>query len=129
VDDEPEVAVDHSLLRREIAALDALRERDLLRRSQQRVAADLVQEELERIGRGGNRVGLERLLLVCLARLLKSLDGVRAGDAVLVRVREQRLEVRGFVNRADGDSFLRREWTERLCRQGEGLSSPLASYF
>jgi hypothetical protein len=47
VDDEPEVAVDHSLLRREIAALDPLRERDLLRRSQQRVAADLVQEELE----------------------------------------------------------------------------------
>jgi hypothetical protein len=128
VDDEPEVAVDHLLLRRRIAALDPLRKRDLLRRGQQRVAADLVQEELQRIGRGGNRVGLENLLLVCLARLLKSLDRGRAGEAVLVRVREQRLEIRGFVNRADGDSFLRRERTERLCRQGEGLSSPLASY-
>ena len=37
-----------------VAALDPLRELDLLRRGQQRIAPDLVQEELERVGgRGG----------------------------------------------------------------------------
>jgi hypothetical protein len=53
-DDEPEVRVDHALLRLAVAALDALRELDLLLRCQQRIAAGLVEEELQRIRR---RVG------------------------------------------------------------------------
>ena len=50
-DDEAEVRLDHPLLRLGIAALDALRQLDLLRRRQERVAAGLAQEELERVGR------------------------------------------------------------------------------
>jgi hypothetical protein len=49
-DDEAQVRVDHPLLGSRVAALDALRERDLLRCGQQRVAADLGQEQLQRVG-------------------------------------------------------------------------------
>jgi hypothetical protein len=54
-DDEAEVGVDHPLLRGEVAALDALGERDLVRGRQQLVPAGLVEEELERIGRDRGR--------------------------------------------------------------------------
>jgi hypothetical protein len=47
--DQAEVRVDHQLLRLAIAALDALRELDLLGRRQQPVTPRLVQEELQRI--------------------------------------------------------------------------------
>ena len=50
-DDEPEVRLHHRLLRAVVAALDALRELDLLRRGQQRDLADVLEEELERVGR------------------------------------------------------------------------------
>ena len=50
-DDEAEVRLDHRLLRRVLAALDALRELDLLRRGEQRHLADVLEEELERVGR------------------------------------------------------------------------------
>jgi hypothetical protein len=62
VHDETEVRVDHPLLGRAIPSLDALGERDLLRRVQQRVAADLVQEELERVRGRGQRGSLEALV-------------------------------------------------------------------
>ena len=50
-DDEAEVRVDHPVLRPLVAALDLLRELDLLGGGQQRVAPGLVEEELERVGR------------------------------------------------------------------------------
>src|SRR4051812_24843988 len=46
-DDEAQVRLDHVLLRVRVAALDALRELDLLRGGQQRVAPGLAQEELQ----------------------------------------------------------------------------------
>ena len=49
--DEPQVGVDHLLLGGGVAALDALGELDLLLRGEQRIAADLVQEELQAVGR------------------------------------------------------------------------------
>jgi hypothetical protein len=65
-DHEPQVGVDHPLLRREVASLHALRELDLLRRRQQRVAPRLLEEELERVERG---IGLWlRLALGLLGR-------------------------------------------------------------
>src|SRR4029453_16297565 len=48
-DDQAQVGVDHPVLRLEVALLDALRELDLLRRGEQRVAAGVVEEELERV--------------------------------------------------------------------------------
>src|ERR671931_2179935 len=50
-DHQAQVRVDHPLLRRGVTALDALREGDLLRRREQRVAAGLVHEEREAVGR------------------------------------------------------------------------------
>ena len=51
--DEAEVAVDHPLLRRGVAALDPLRQRDLLGRGQQREAAGPVHEQGQRVDRAG----------------------------------------------------------------------------
>ncbi len=48
-DDEPEVRLDHPLLRVHVAALDPLRELDLLRRGQQLVPAGLAEEQLQRV--------------------------------------------------------------------------------
>src|SRR3954447_1659667 len=62
--DEPEVRRDHALLRSHVAALDPLRELDLLRRGEQRVAAGLVQEELERVGGEGRLGGKVQIVLV-----------------------------------------------------------------
>ena len=50
-DDEREVGVDHPLLGLRVALLDALGELDLLLGGQQRVAADLVEEQAQRVGR------------------------------------------------------------------------------
>src|SRR5439155_380720 len=49
-DDEAEVRLDHLLLRPVVAALDPLRELDLLRGREQVDAADVLEEELQRIG-------------------------------------------------------------------------------
>src|SRR5215204_233087 len=49
--DEAQVRLDHPLLRLHVAALDPLRELDLLGGGQERVAAGLAQEELKRVGR------------------------------------------------------------------------------
>ena len=51
----------HSL-RDGVAALDALRERDLLGRGQQLVAADVREEQLEAVGCAGDGAGLVALL-------------------------------------------------------------------
>ena len=51
-DDQPQVRVDQPLLCLQVAALDALGEVDLLLLGEQRIAAHLVEEELERV-RGG----------------------------------------------------------------------------
>ena len=57
--DEAKVRVDHELLRPRVAALDPLRELDLLRGGEERHLADVLQEELERVGRDlGRRFGL-----------------------------------------------------------------------
>ena len=49
-DDEPQVRLDHALLRIHVAALDALGELDLLCGGQELVPARLAQEELQRVG-------------------------------------------------------------------------------
>ena len=83
-DDEAQVGLDHPLLRLGVAALDALRELDLLRRGQQLVAAGLAQEELERVGRRlvDDGLGRRRLLLVLV------IDDV---DAALLALAVERL--------------------------------------
>src|SRR5205823_10249667 len=64
-DDETQVGLDHPPLGGDVAALDRLRERDLLGRGQQLVAADVRQEELQAVGRADQdlRLRLEGLLL------------------------------------------------------------------
>jgi hypothetical protein len=77
-DDEPQVRVDHALLGHEVAALDPLREVDLLRRRQQPVAADLVEEELERVRGGGRELHLvQRALLHVAPAVVAQLDPAR----------------------------------------------------
>src|SRR5436190_12887003 len=60
-DDEPEVRLDHLLLGAVVAALDALRELDLLRGGEQVDLADVLQKELQRVGRD---LELDGILLV-----------------------------------------------------------------
>ena len=55
-DDEPQVRLDHLLLRVEVAALDALGEVDLLLGGEQPDLADVLQEQLKGVGR---HVGLQ----------------------------------------------------------------------
>src|SRR4029079_2473775 len=50
-DDEAQVRLDHLLLRAVVAALDALRELDLLGGREQVDLADVLEEELQRVGR------------------------------------------------------------------------------
>ena len=59
---EPQVRVHHALLGLEVASLDALGELDLLLGAQQRVAADVAEEQLERVA------GHRRELAVAVAR-------------------------------------------------------------
>ena len=50
-DDQPQVGVDHLLLRCEVAALDALGQLDLVRRGQQRMDTRALEEQVERLRR------------------------------------------------------------------------------
>ena len=59
-DHEAQVRLDHGLLRDVVAALDLLRELDLLRRGQQVDLADVLQEQLQRVGRHLRRVEVDR---------------------------------------------------------------------
>src|SRR5262245_7778505 len=68
-DDEAQVRLDHALLRVVVAALDLLRELDLLRGGQQVDLADVLQEQLERVGRDVGAVEVELLLLGFLLAL------------------------------------------------------------
>ncbi len=69
-DDEAQVRLDHLLLRAMVAALDPLGELDLLRGGQQVDPADVLEEELERVGR-------DLLRLVLLGRRVFLLRGAR----------------------------------------------------
>ena len=87
-DDEAQVGVDHPLLGRAVAALHALCERDLVGCGQQRVPADLVQEQLQRVagGRGEirGRDGLDR----CGDRLFALGDDDAARLELLAQLRD-----------------------------------------
>src|SRR6266508_4494357 len=75
-DDQAQIRVDHPLLRRSVSELDALGERNLLRRSEQGIAARPVHEQGQPVGRrklgGPSQGGLDRLddLDVALVELL-----------------------------------------------------------
>src|SRR5579884_1632468 len=73
-DDEAEIRLHHLLLRRMVAALDALRELDLLRRSQEVHPADVLQEELERVRRDLARLGRRGLFLLFLVDNADNVD-------------------------------------------------------
>jgi hypothetical protein len=68
--DQAQVRVDHLLLRRGVATLDPLRERNLLGGVQERVLADLVQEELQAVRDHTGRAQVE------LAGGLPGVDGL-----------------------------------------------------
>src|SRR5262245_60463343 len=93
-DDEAQVRVDHQVLRLLVAALDALRELDLLLGGEQLVPPRLVQEELERVRRriGELVVGERRVVLADAAAVVRELDPalvellVAVGELVLVEV-------------------------------------------
>jgi len=79
-----------------VAALDALRQRDLLRRREQGVAADAVHQQRQRVGRAGQRRplgprGLDRREQLDVASLELGVDG---GKLLLVEVvlERERLE-------------------------------------
>ena len=72
-DDEAEVRLDHRLLGGVVAELDPLRELDLLRRGEERHLADVLEEELQRVGRD---LGLGRPLLLDLRLALLVADDV-----------------------------------------------------
>src|SRR2546427_4452821 len=111
--DEPQVRLDHAPLRDRVAALDRLRERDLLGGVQQLVAADVGEEELQRVGGAADLGGLDRrglgLLLLGLGRgrlpdlepdaleLARDLLDLDLGEVVLER---EGLEVRGLEEAA-----------------------------
>src|SRR5437764_3316272 len=71
-DDQPEVRLDHAALRCHVAALDRLRERDLLGGGQELVAPNVREEELQAVGRPDEHVRLR------LGSLLVGLVGLSA---------------------------------------------------
>ena len=73
-DDEAEVGLDHRLLRSVVAALDALCQLDLLRRGQEVDLADVLEEELERLGRDLPLLGHRLGLILFLGRGFDELD-------------------------------------------------------
>ena len=121
-DHEAQVRVDHALLRGQVAALDALGERDLVRGGEQLVAADLGQEHAQRVGRrraGARREvelevvvvlgcgqldaapGQERLegrdgVLVQLVLEHEGIELVRLDLAALLRLGGERIQCRNF---------------------------------
>ena len=95
-DDEPEVGLDHRLLGGVVAALDPLRELDLLRGGQQRHLADVLQEELQRVGRD-LRLGSPTPARAPLLGLLGRADDL---DLRLVERRVELVELRRRRGRA-----------------------------
>jgi hypothetical protein len=136
-DHEPEIRVDHPLLGGCVAALDPLRQLDLLLRRQQRVAADLVQEELQAVrGRGGElAVGVSAVGGVAPDAVVRELDPaalellVELLDRLVVQVvgGEQRLELGegetpvALALRDESDDVLRKLRAARLQLELLGL--------
>src|SRR4051812_4071443 len=87
-DDEPEVRLDHLLLGIEIAALDALGEVDFLLRCEEPDLADVLQEQLERVGRHVRPQIQRRLLRAAAALVRRALDLV-AGSGSRIDVLDQ----------------------------------------
>ena len=92
-DDEAQVALDHPPLRLHVAALDPLGELDLVGGGQERMAPDLPQEQLERVGGRlqdfGGPGGRRRLA----RRLLDHLDEL---DVALLELAVDELDVGGL---------------------------------
>src|SRR5205085_4347358 len=82
-DDQPQVRLDHRLLGLHVAALDLLRELDLLGGVQERMPARLAQEELQRVRGGLGRHGDRRRRWRGLFALLLVVDDL---DAALVEL-------------------------------------------
>src|SRR4051812_16359109 len=81
---EPEVGLDHLLLRVQVAALDAAGEINLLLRREQAHLADVLQEQLKGIG-GHVRLQVDRRLRLATAALVRR--------AVLLRCLQRRVEL------------------------------------
>ena len=94
-DHEPEIRVDHPLLRRFVAALDRLRQGDLL--GSERVAPDLVEEEIEGAGRGGRSTASSSP-----RSKSSSTAGAPSVDEIPLLVLEQRLHFRVIQDGLDG---------------------------
>src|SRR5262249_18726119 len=88
-DDEAEVRVDHQVLRGFVAALDPLRELDLLLGSEELVAPRLVEEELQRVGRRGREVPVD---VGALARI-RARAVVRERNVALLELLEESLDL------------------------------------
>jgi hypothetical protein len=73
-DDKAQVGLDHPPLRRQVAALDRLREHDLLVRRQQLVATDVGQEQLQAVARSRRLGRLEADLGLGRGLLLRIVD-------------------------------------------------------
>jgi hypothetical protein len=92
-DDQAEVALDHAPLRLHVAALDPLGELDLVGGRQQRVAPDLAEKELQRVGRRFEDLGVARGSRRLSSGLLRGLDDL---DAALLQLLVERLDFGGL---------------------------------
>ena len=87
-DDQTQVGFDHLLLRVEVAALDPLGQIDLLLRGQQAHLADVLEEQLQRVGRHV-RLQVERRLRLAAAALVRCALHLRARGGGRVDVLDQ----------------------------------------
>src|SRR4051794_23195450 len=87
-DDEAQVGLDHLLLGVEVAALDALGEVDLLLRGEQTDLADVLEEQLQRVGRHV-RPQVQRGLLGPAAALVRRALDLVAGSGGRIDVFDQ----------------------------------------
>ena len=93
-DDETQVGLDHAPLRDQVAALDRLRERDLLGGGEQLVTADVGKEELQAVAGAGRLVGLPHdVLLRCLRGGLLVGDGLAHLEPDALELARQLLDV------------------------------------
>ena len=126
-DDQAEVRVRHPLLGSHVAALDLLRECDLLGGGQERVAPHLVEEELQGVGRSAGTRGEVELGLVGHRVVLVTFDldvgllerSAKRGEGLLVEVV---LGVQGVdLRRSDEAALLRivdESGYSRVCFEG-----------